>query len=100
MDDVLARVRTYRLDEWLDVRACELSSGTERKLWLIVCTLGRFEVVMLDEPFLGLDDRARRVLWDEMDRWRAEDRLVVVATHEHPQNFHPDAEYQLTPGKR
>ena len=100
MDDVLARVRTYRLDEWLDVRACELSSGTERKLWLIVCTLGRFEVVMLDEPFLGLDDHARRVLWDEMDRWRAEDRLVVVATHEHPQNFHPDAEYQLTPGKR
>ena len=100
IDDVLSRVCAYRLDEWLDVRACELSSGTERKLWLIVCTLGRFEAVVLDEPFLGLDDHARGVLWSEMDRWRAKDRLVIVATHEHPQDFHPDAEYQLAPGKR
>lgn len=100
IDDVLSRVCAYRLDEWLDVRACELSSGTERKLWLIVCTLGRFEAVVLDEPFLGLDDHARGVLWSEMDRWRAKDRLVIVATHEHPQDFHPDAEYQLAPGRR
>lgn len=99
IDDVLSRVRA-RLDEWLDVRAYELSSGTERKLWLIVCTLGRFEAVVLDEPFLGLDDHARGVLWSEMDRWRAKDRLVIVATHEHPQDFYPDAEYQLAPGKR
>ena len=100
INDVLSRVRAYRLDEWLDVRACELSSGTERKLWLIVCTLGCFEAVVLDEPFLGLDDHARGVLWSEMDRWRAKDRLIIVATHEHPQDFHPDAEYQLAPGKR
>ena len=100
IDDVLARVRTYRLDEWLDVRAYELSSGTERKLWLIIRTLGRFKAVVLDEPFLGLDDHARGVLWSEMDRWRAKDRLVIVATHEHPQDFYPDAEYQLAPGKR
>lgn len=91
VDRALARVARYRLEEWLDVRANELSAGTARKLWLIMCTLGDFEVVVLDEPFTGLDDQARSALLSELEEHRSLGNLAVVVTHEHPAGFHPDS---------
>lgn len=95
LDQVLERVNKYHLEEWLDTKANELSTGTERKLWLIMCTLGKFAVVIFDEPFIALDDAARGVLLSEIDSWRSDGRLVVVATHEQPQDLHTDDEYHL-----
>ncbi|RJF42556.1 ATP-binding cassette domain-containing protein [Actinomyces sp. 2119] len=92
---VLERAGRYRLADWLDTRADELSSGTERKLWLLMCTLGNFDVVMLDEPFIALDDQARAELNREMCQWREEGRLVVVAAHGSPDGFQPTTTLRL-----
>lgn len=40
------------------------------------------DVLLLDEPFEGLDPVATRMLSDELARARAENRTVVLATHD------------------
>lgn len=94
--EALARARRYRLDDWLDTRSNQLSAGTERKVWLLMCTLGRFGLAVLDEPFTGLDDQARHALLEDLDAWREAGALVVVATHEHPDGYRPDAVVRFT----
>lgn len=94
--DALARVERYRLTDWLDTRANELSAGTERKLWLLMCTVGTFDLAVLDEPFTGLDDQARTALLADLEGWRARGALVLVATHESPDGYVPDATIRFT----
>jgi ABC-type multidrug transport system ATPase subunit len=79
----VARFEAYGGGEWRNARAGELSEGNARKLWLVMSTVGRFGVVALDEPFVGLDDRGSRVLESEIADWR-KDALVLLVSHQVP----------------
>ena len=39
------------------------------------------ELLVLDEPTVGLDPAHRRVIWDEFDRLAAEGTTILVTTH-------------------
>lgn len=86
VDEPLARARRYGLGDWVDQEARALSTGNSRKLWVIMCTLGQFDVVLLDEPFNGLDDDASEVLGAELQSW-AQDRAVVLIAHAPPERL-------------
>lgn len=58
------------------------SNGTQRRLWLACALIGDPDVVLLDEPFAGLDPPARRALRREMDGARARGAAVLIATHD------------------
>ncbi len=77
---VVARAENYGLGPWLDADAGTLSTGSIRKLWVVMCTTGAFDLVLLDEPFSGLDVDAIAVLAAELTGW-AQTRLVVLVTH-------------------
>jgi len=77
---VLARADRYGLGPWLDADAGTLSTGGIRKLWVVMCTTGAFDLVLLDEPFIGLDVETTAVLATELTGW-AQSRLVVLVTH-------------------
>lgn len=82
-DNVLDRVEKFGLDSWLDEPASVLSTGNTRKLWILMCTLNDSPVVILDEPFNGLDDRGAEALIEEVDSWRL-DRMVILISHAKP----------------
>lgn len=79
----LQRAERYGLTPWMDSSAETLSTGNRRRLWLIQCTLGDFSVLILDEPFNGLDDESRTVLIDELRNW-SEERCVLLSAHQLP----------------
>ncbi|WP_199034396.1 ABC transporter ATP-binding protein [Glycomyces salinus] len=85
----LARAERYGLGPWMDDDAGALSTGNRRKVWLTMCTLGDFEVAVLDEPFNGLDADGRDLLCDEMRAWSA-DAAVVLVAHAPPAALTPD----------
>ncbi|MGW3276147.1 ABC transporter ATP-binding protein [Streptomyces kronopolitis] len=82
-DPGLKRAALYGLEKWLDHAAKELSTGNRRKLWLTMCTLGEFALVMLDEPFNGLDSAGIELLSAEMRAWSAYASVVLIA-HDPP----------------
>lgn len=79
----VARFEAYGGREWRNARAGDLSAGNARKLWLVMSTVGRFGVVALDEPFVGLDEHGSRMLEMEIAEWRRH-ALVLLVSHQMP----------------
>jgi ABC-type multidrug transport system ATPase subunit len=82
-DVAITRAQGLGLGPWLDKNAGHLSTGNIRKLWYVMCTLGRFSIVCLDEPFLGLDEVGVEVVCNDVTAWSAS-RSVVLVSHELP----------------
>ncbi|MDL9935828.1 ABC transporter ATP-binding protein [Gordonia sp. ABSL1-1] len=58
-----------------------LSGGQQQRLSLACAIVGRPELVFLDEPTAGLDAHARLVVWELVDRLRADGVSVLLTTH-------------------
>ena len=68
------------LTPFLDRRTKVLSGGMQKKLALCCSLMHEPDLLVLDEPTLGVDPRSRRELWRMMDEYRARRMTVVVAT--------------------
>ncbi len=90
----LARSKSYGLSPWWEAPAESLSTGNRRKLWLILCTIGEFDLLLLDEPFNGLDEDGVVLLRQEISRWR-EDCCVVLVAHAVPSGLCVDHRLEL-----
>ncbi|MGK2309991.1 ATP-binding cassette domain-containing protein [Cutibacterium sp. V970] len=75
----MARAKDIGLDEWFDYRTSTLSTGTAKRLWYLMCTTGKFDVVVLDEPFNGVDEESSRVMVSDINEWRKESLVLLVA---------------------
>jgi ABC-2 type transport system ATP-binding protein len=69
------------LDRWADQRIGRLSGGTRRRVGLAAAVLGRPSVVLLDEPFVGLDPE-QRVYCTTFLSAVSESSAVIVSTHQ------------------
>jgi ABC-2 type transport system ATP-binding protein len=85
------RLRTERISEavdameiggWLDRLARTLSGGMLRRLEIATALLNRPRVLLLDEPTVGLDPNARRVVWERLHALREQSgTTILVTTH-------------------
>jgi ABC-2 type transport system ATP-binding protein len=75
-------VETMGLEAFADRLARQLSGGMLRRLEVATALLTRPRVLFLDEPTVGLDPTARRLVWERLDALRdAERTTIVVTTH-------------------
>lgn len=68
-------------------RAAELSRGMQQRLALARALLHSPRVVLLDEPYTGLDPHAARVLLQVLERLKDGNRTVLMVTHNLPQGL-------------
>jgi ABC-2 type transport system ATP-binding protein len=59
----------------------ELSGGQKQRLLFALAICGNPDLLVLDEPTVGLDVEARRFLWDEIRRVVARGKTVLLTTH-------------------
>ena len=59
----------------------ELSKGMQQKLNLCLGLLPRPQLLLMDEPMIGLDPHAIKELKGMIEEMRAEERTVLVSTH-------------------
>ncbi|MTV26497.1 ABC transporter ATP-binding protein [Nitriliruptoraceae bacterium ZYF776] len=69
------------LTDRADTATDALSGGMRRRLLIARGLLHRPEVVLLDEPTVGLDPQVRAALWTTIDRIRAGGATIVLTTH-------------------
>jgi ABC-type multidrug transport system ATPase subunit len=77
--------------------ARHLSGGTRQKLNLVMSGIGEPEVLLLDEPYQGFDRGSYVDFWEQVWRWRADGRAVVVVTHLLNELDRADTVLDLTP---
>ncbi|ACU84496.1 ABC-type multidrug transport system, ATPase component [Brachybacterium faecium DSM 4810] len=78
MDDVIAQADIADL---MKRRIGALSGGQAQRVRFAIALLGDPQVLLLDEPTVGMDVGARRAFWDQMRTVAATGRTVVFATH-------------------
>lgn len=86
LDDLDNRVtealRLARLSDRADDRAGSFSRGLRQRLALERALLHQPRLVLLDEPFTGLDDDSALVLIERLRSLRERGTIVVMATHD------------------
>jgi ABC-2 type transport system ATP-binding protein len=70
------------LAEWANHRVDALSKGMSQKVQFIATVVARPELVILDEPFSGLDPVNADVLRDAVLELRARGTTIVFSTHD------------------
>ena len=58
-----------------------LSRGMQQRLSLARATLHQPAILLLDEPYTGLDQDAARFLDDTLQRWHGPGRIILLAAH-------------------
>jgi heme ABC exporter ATP-binding subunit CcmA len=76
-----AALAQVELDGVADERVRTFSAGMKRRLALARVLLGQARVLLLDEPFTGLDRRGRKWLNEFLLAFKARGGAAVVATH-------------------
>jgi ABC-type multidrug transport system ATPase subunit len=66
------------------VRAASFSQGMRQRLALARCLMRGPALILLDEPYAGLDSEARIVVDDLLTQARVTGQTVIVASHEAP----------------
>lgn len=59
----------------------QYSGGMKRRLSLAIALLHEPEVLLLDEPTVGIDPVLRQAIWEELERIRQNGTTIVVTTH-------------------
>ncbi len=76
-----AALESVELDTQADRSARTFSAGMKRRLALARVLLGRARLLLLDEPFTGLDRAGRKWLAEFLMSFKARGGALVVATH-------------------
>jgi heme exporter protein A len=86
LPDAAARVERAleraQLSSRRDDQVAGFSRGMRQRLTLERALLHQPRLVLLDEPFTGLDDRSSQALVERLDELRQAGGIVVVATHD------------------
>jgi ABC-2 type transport system ATP-binding protein len=79
IDEWLARVK---LSEWKNKRAMELSKGMQQKIQFLTTVLHEPELLILDEPFSGLDPINTELLKEIVLDLKRSGKSIIFSTHQ------------------
>jgi len=79
--------------------AKHLSGGQRQKLNLALTMMHDPQLLLLDEPYQGFDHGTYVNLWDQIDRWTAENRGVIIITHLLPEQDRVDRVLRIDNGR-
>ncbi|ERJ78055.1 ABC transporter ATP-binding protein [Streptococcus sobrinus] len=74
-------VKVVDLQDSLKIYVSAYSGGMKRRLSLAIALLGNPELLVLDEPTVGIDPALRREVWKELRTIRDQGRSIIITTH-------------------
>lgn len=72
----------FGLNEYKNKKLETLSKGNQQKIQIAQCFLNEPDILILDEPFSGLDPVNAQVFKDTISRFVREGRLVIFSSHQ------------------
>src|SRR5260370_30362914 len=75
-------LKRLELTEWADKKVHALSKGMEQKVQFIATVVAKPELVLLDEPFSGLDPVNAQVMRQAVLDLKKDGATVIFSTHD------------------
>lgn len=80
--DALGWIRYFGLDEYAEKKLETLSKGNQQKIQIAQAFLGDPDIIVLDEPFSGLDPVNAQVFKDAIRSMVKKGKLVIFSSHQ------------------
>ena len=74
-------IQRLQMQEWIDRRCGSFSGGMKRRLDLAAGLLHEPELLILDEPTVGLDIESRSVIWGILKELRNNETTILLSSH-------------------
>ena len=71
----------FEIESWYDKKVEELSKGMQQKIQFIATVLHEPKLIILDEPFSGLDPLNTNIIKEEIHRLNQEGASIIFSTH-------------------
>jgi len=81
ISDIQRWLERVELSAWAKKKVEELSKGMQQKVQLIGTVLHEPELLILDEPFSGLDPINQELFRELLQEYRSQGKSVVLSTH-------------------
>ncbi len=78
---IIEEMKSIGLTDCFDQPVCELSGGMRRRVALLRAILSDWNVLLLDEPFQGLDDTSKKATVNKVLQW-CHGKTVLMVTHD------------------
>jgi ABC-2 type transport system ATP-binding protein len=83
--DAMAAIKDWftrlEMESWWNKKVEDLSKGMSQKLQFVITVLHRPRLIILDEPFSGLDPVNANLIKDEIFRLAKEGATIIFSTH-------------------
>jgi ABC-2 type transport system ATP-binding protein len=77
-DEVIAAAGLQGLEQR---RFGQLSGGEQQRLLFALAICGNPDLLFLDEPTVGMDVEARRLMWEQIRRFASKGKTILLTTH-------------------
>ena len=71
----------FALEQRRNSRVAELSGGMVRRLIIARALINQPELLILDEPTIGLDPQSRHQVWDKLEALKEQGLTILLTTH-------------------
>jgi ABC-2 type transport system ATP-binding protein len=71
-----------KIQDLVDKKVGELSKGNQQKVQFIIAVINDPILMILDEPFTGLDPVNQKVLQDIIKNFKVENKTIILSTHQ------------------
>lgn len=80
-DDILVALKKVNLIDCKDQQYCEYSFGMRQRLIIAKVLMEDPKIIILDDPFNGVDDAIKKYLIELLKFAKGRDRLVIISTN-------------------
>lgn len=80
-EEIIHVSKVVDLQNYLNQCVSGYSGGMKRRLSLAIALLGQPELLILDEPTVGIDPALRRQIWRELLNLRDQGQSILITTH-------------------
>lgn len=80
-DRINELLKFVELSEFRNHKAMDLSGGMARKLMIAKALINDPDIIILDEPTVGIDLNGRRKIWDILKHMKTRGKTVLLTTH-------------------
>ncbi len=79
-EEIISSLKHIGLDGSIDCPVSTLSGGMKRRVAILRAILSNADIVLMDEPFKGLDDNTRQLAISLTKKYTA-NKTVIIVTH-------------------
>lgn len=74
-------MQRVNIEHLADRQIGELSGGQKKRVFLARALAQQSQIILLDEPFTGVDVKTENAIMDLLDQLRSEGHLILISTH-------------------